>query len=133
MHYVCLIVEDDGKERVRTVEQLMSENEGSERDMSAAQMGFTIMQQMIEAHYGTITLESTEGKGTKVTVNLPADRDVFENNPNIQFIDPEELTEVAELEPESAETQKQDLAVEDAVVQQDQQLPLFAEHCLPKK
>ncbi|MCS2387055.1 ATP-binding protein [Bacteroides thetaiotaomicron] len=48
MHYVCLIVEDDGKERVRTVEQLMSENEGSERDMSAAQMGFTIMQQMIE-------------------------------------------------------------------------------------
>lgn len=96
MHYVCLIVEDDGKERVRTVEQLMSENEGSERDMSAAQMGFTIMQQMIEAHYGTITLESTEGKGTKVTVNLPADRDVFENNPNIQFIDPEELTEVAE-------------------------------------
>ena len=123
MHYVCLIVEDDGKERVRTVEQLMSENEGSERDMSAAQMGFTIMQQMIEAHYGTITLESTEGKGTKVTVNLPADRDVFENNPNIQFIDPEELTEVAELEPESAETQKQDLAV----VQQDQQLPLFAE------
>ena len=127
MHYVCLIVEDDGKERVRTVEQLMSENEGSERDMSAAQMGFTIMQQMIEAHYGTITLESTEGKGTKVTVNLPADRDVFENNPNIQFIDPEELTEVAELEPESAETQKQDLAVEDAVVQQDQQLPLFAE------
>ncbi len=127
MHYVCLIVEDDGKERVRTVEQLMSENEGSERDMSAAQMGFTIMQQMIEAHYGTITLESTEGKGTKVTVNLPVDRDVFENNPSIQFIDPEELTEVAEPEPESAETQKQDLAVEDAVVQQDQQLPLFAE------
>ena len=127
MHYVCLIVEDDGKEKVRTAEQLMSENKGSEHDMSVAQMGFTIMQQMVEAHYGTITLESTEGKGTKVTVNLPADRDVFENNPNIQFIDPEELTEVAELEPESAETQKQDLAVEDAAVQQDQQLPLFAE------
>ena len=127
MHYVCLIVEDDGKEKVRTAEQLMSENKGSEHDMSVAQMGFTIMQQMVEAHYGTITLESTEGKGTKVTVNLPADRDVFENNPNIQFTDPEELTEVAEPEPESAETQKQDLAVEDAVVQQDQQLPLFAE------
>lgn len=127
MHYVCLIVEDDGKEKVRTAEQLMSENEGSEHDMSAAQMGFTIMQQMIEAHYGTITLESTEGKGTKVTVNLPANRDVFENNPNIQFTDPEELTEVAEPEPESAEAQKQDLTVEDAVVQQDQQLPLFAE------
>ncbi len=126
MHYVCL-VEDDGKEKVRTAEQLMSENKGSEHDMSVAQMGFTIMQQMVEAHYGTITLESTEGKGTKVTVNLPADRDVFENNPNIQFTDPEELTEVAEPEPESAETQKQDLAVEDAAVQQDQQLPLFAE------
>ena len=78
-HYVSLTVEDNGKRKVRTAEQLMSESEVLENDLSAAQLGFTVMQQMIEAHRGTILLESTEGKGTKVTVNLPIDRAVLEN------------------------------------------------------
>lgn len=127
-HYVSLIVEDDGKDKVRTVEQLMSEEEGLGHDLSAAQLGFTIMQQMVEAHYGTIVLESTQGKGTKVTVNLPVDRAVFENNPNVLFTDPEELTEVIEPEPESVESPEQDVVIEEATaVKQEQQLPLFAE------
>ena len=71
MHYVSLIIEDDGKERVRTVEQLMAEGIIIEENLSVAQMGFTVMQQMIEAHHGTISIESIEEKGTKVTVNLP--------------------------------------------------------------
>lgn len=125
MNYVSLIIEDDGKEKVRTTEQLMSDDEGVGHDLSAAQLGFTIMQQMVEAHLGTIILESIEGKGTKIIVNLPADRAVFENNPNIRFIDPEELTEVTE--PEAVEPPKQDLIIEDVEVKQDQQLPLFAE------
>lgn len=128
MHYVSLIVEDDGKDKVRTVEQLMSEEEGLGHDLSAAQLGFTIMQQMVEAHYGTIVLESTQGKGTKVTVNLPVDRAVFENNPNVLFTDPEELTEVIEPEPELVESPEQDVVIEEATaVKQEQQLPLFAE------
>lgn len=127
-HYVSLVIEDNGKEKVRTAEQLMREDEGLGHDLSAAQLGFTIMQQMVEAHLGTIVLESTAGKGTKVTVNLPVDRAVFENNPNILFTDPEELPEVAETEPESAgEPSKQEVIIEDAEVKQDQQLPLFTE------
>lgn len=127
-HYVSLVIEDNGKEKVRTAEQLMREDEGLGHDLSAAQLGFTIMQQMVEAHLGTIVLESTAGKGTKVTVNLPVDRAVFENNPNILFTDPEELPEVAETEPESAEEpSKQEVIIEDAEVKQDQQLPLFTE------
>ena len=109
-----------------TAEQLMREDEGLGHDLSAAQLGFTIMQQMVEAHLGTIALESAEGKGTKVTVNLPVDRAVFENNPNIQFTDPEELPDVAE--PASAEElSKQEVIIEDTEVKQDQQLPLFTE------
>ena len=78
MHYVSLTVEDNGMKKVRTSEQLMSENGTLENDLSAAQLGFSIMRQMIEAHQGTILLESVEGKGTKVTVNLPVDRAVLE-------------------------------------------------------
>ena len=50
-------------------------------------------------------MESVEGKGTKVTVNLPVDRAVLESEPNILFIDPEELPEV---EPEVLEQLKAD-------------------------
>lgn len=92
--YVSLTVEDNGKKRVRTTEQLMGENVVLENDLSAAQLGFAIMQQMVEAHRGTILLESAEGKGTKVTINLPVDRAVLENDPGILFIAPEELPEV---------------------------------------
>ena len=72
MHYVSLIVEDNGMKKVRTSEQLMSENGTLDNDLSAAQLGFSIMRQMIEAHQGTISLESVEGKGTKVTKRPPS-------------------------------------------------------------
>lgn len=126
-HYVSLTVEDNGKRKVRTAEQLMSESEVLENDLSAAQLGFTIMQQMIEAHRGTILLESTEGKGTKVTVNLPIDRAVLENEPNILFIDPEELPE---LESEVSEQSQSELKVNDNVVKQE---PTLFTEVLPLK
>ena len=81
----------------------------------AAQLGFSIMRQMIEAHQGTILLESVEGKGTKVTVNLPVDRAVLESEPNILFIDPEELPEV---EPEVLEQLKADSKISENIGRQ---------------
>ena len=105
----------------------MSESEVLENDLSAAQLGFTVMQQMIEAHRGTILLESTEGKGTKVTVNLPIDRAVLENEPNILFIDPEELPE---LESEVSEQSQSELKVNDNVVKQE---PTLFTEVLPFK
>lgn len=102
LHYVSLTVEDNGIRKVRTAEQLMGESEVLDDDLSAAQLGFAVMQQMIEAHCGTILLESTEGKGTKVTMNLPVDRTVLENEPSILFITPEELPEVKPEMPEQS-------------------------------
>ncbi|WP_294479809.1 response regulator [uncultured Bacteroides sp.] len=122
IHYVSLIVEDDGNGRVKTAEQLLS-GEKPDADLAATQLGFTIMKQMVEAHHGTISLESVEGKGTKVVVNLPADKAVIENDENILFTDPEELTNSGpelivnpepEIEPEpetTNEVPKQELPV----------------------
>lgn len=99
INYVSLILEDDGNVKVMTAEQMIDEDK-LENDQSAAQLGFTLMKQIVEAHHGSITLESTTGKGTKVVVNLPADKVAFEGDQNILFIDPEEL---AEVKPESVD------------------------------
>lgn len=106
LHFVSLVVEDDSDTKVSTAEQLLNSQGGFDGDMSTAQLGFTIMQQMVEAHHGTITLESDEKKGTKVTVNLPTDKSIFEADPKIVMTDPEELTAhpVTETEPERPRT-----------------------------
>lgn len=93
INYVSLILEDDGSVKVMTAEQMIDEDK-MENDESAAQLGFTLMKHIVEAHHGSISLESIAGKGTKVVVNLPADKAAFEGDQNILFIDPEELAEV---------------------------------------
>lgn len=100
VNYVSLTVEDDADTEVKTAEQLLNDEEKKHSDLSTAQLGYTVMQQVVKAHHGTIVFESSEGNGTKVIVNLPTDRDIFENDPHILFTDPEELKEPeAEQEP----------------------------------
>jgi signal transduction histidine kinase len=36
-------------------------------------LGLTICQKIVHLHHGTITLHSTEGKGTTVQIDLPTD------------------------------------------------------------
>lgn len=117
LHYVSLVVEDDRQMQV-------------EKDLSTSQLGFTILRQMVEAHHGTISLENPEGGGTKVTVNLPVDKSVFENDPNIKFVIPEELSEVT-LDP--VEPLKPELAA-DSVAEEGISVPAEAlpeEECVP--
>ncbi|WP_195354896.1 hybrid sensor histidine kinase/response regulator transcription factor [Bacteroides ovatus] len=91
--YVSLMVVDDGKNKVRTLEQQLNEDELSDNELSTTQLGFSTVQQMVNAHHGMISFESSEGKGTKVTMHLPIDKSVFENDPNVLFVDPKELME----------------------------------------
>lgn len=100
VHYVTISVEDDGSELVNTVEQLIAEDKLTVNDIPSVQLGFTLMQQIIKMHHGSIVLESSQEKGTKVTVNLPSERRIFEEDPNISFVDPEKLEEIKEEEPQ---------------------------------
>lgn len=98
--YVSLMVADNGKDEVKTLEQQLSEDDLSDNELSTTQLGFLTVQQMVEAHHGMISFESSPGKGTKVTMHLPIDKSVFDNDSNILFVHPEELTEP---KPEPAE------------------------------
>lgn len=93
MTYVSFAVVDNGEKEVKTVEQLLVEEELPENDLSTIQLGFSTVQQIVEAHHGMVTLENAAGKGTRVTIHFPADKSVFENDPNILFTDPEKLVE----------------------------------------
>lgn len=93
INYVSLILEDDGNIKVMDAEKMIDKDR-KENDPSVAQLGFTLMKQIVEAHHGSIFLESIEGNGTKVVVNLPADKTAFEDDQNILFIDPEEMEDV---------------------------------------
>lgn len=112
INYVSLILEDDGNIRVMDAEKMIDKDR-KENEQSVTQLGFTLMKQIVEAHHGSIFLESITGNGTKVVVNLPADKDVFEDDQNIVFIDPEntsyakpemrEETELPQQEPPASE------------------------------
>ena len=43
------------------------------RSVKGSGIGLTIVKKIIEAHYGTISLDSTPGKGSTFQVTLPID------------------------------------------------------------
>ena len=120
MHYVTIIVEDDGKELVRTTEQLMDENKALMNDMPSVQLGFTFIQHIVEKHHGNIVLESGEGKGNKVVMNLPLGKSVFENDPNVVFVNPYTLEDI----PEQQKVQQSSVDATNDVLTQEVQVPV---------
>ena len=55
-------------------EPFQSADEHLSRDLGGTGLGFSIGKLLTEMHGGTLSIESTVGKGTAVTVRLPADR-----------------------------------------------------------
>lgn len=53
-------------------------------------IGLALSKSIIEKHHGTITVDSTLGKGTTFTVRLPRNVDVFREDKNIQRSDPQQ-------------------------------------------
>lgn len=101
LEYVTIIVEDNGKAPINTTEQMMAGCEVAGEDINFIEVGFSVMQRMVEMHHGTISLADSVEKGAKVIVNFPLNKEIFKDDPNIEFVDPEEVPDV---EPKVLET-----------------------------
>jgi signal transduction histidine kinase/tetratricopeptide (TPR) repeat protein len=73
---VCFRVADKGigipeSEKSRIFEKFYRTRTGNEQDAGGAGLGLTVVQHIVEAHGGTIEVESSVGKGSAFTITLP--------------------------------------------------------------
>lgn len=108
MSYLAIVIEDNGKVEV-----------------SSTELGFSMIKELVVMHHGSISLESENEKGTKVTVNFPIGKKMFEQDPNVTFIVPEELSDLpfetleasqTKAEAENVEQNKSSVSLDKALV-----------------
>jgi signal transduction histidine kinase len=73
---VCFRVADKGigipeSEKNRIFEKFYRAHSGKEQDTGGAGLGLTVVQHIVEAHGGTIEVESKVGEGSSFTIILP--------------------------------------------------------------
>jgi signal transduction histidine kinase len=71
-----IIVSDNGRgiapaAQARVFDRFQRTVEGRSEEQAAIGLGLPLARQFVEAHGGTIQLQSTEGEGTTVTIRLP--------------------------------------------------------------
>lgn len=49
-------------------------------------IGLSLVKEMVEMHHGTITVNSQSGVGSRFTVSLPLQREIFEEDVQVEFI-----------------------------------------------
>lgn len=112
LHYVTAVIEYEGQGMIRTAEELIDENEIPEEELVYTEMGFSAIRQIVEIHHGKISLESSHDGSTKVIVSFPLDKSVFEDDPNVLFVEPEDT---GEIEPQLLDFSQPNRTVEEFI------------------
>jgi two-component system phosphate regulon sensor histidine kinase PhoR len=76
--FVEIAVEDTGigipaKDLPRITERFYRVDKARSRDLGGTGLGLAIVKHLVQAHHGTLAIESEPGKGTRVRISLPAD------------------------------------------------------------
>ena len=93
-HYVTITVEDDGNASINSLGQILPGNKMAGSEPGFIEVGFTVMQRMMEIHHGKISLVDSPEKNAKISVSFPLDKSVLKNDPNIEFVDPEKNKDI---------------------------------------
>lgn len=109
VRYCVITVEDNGKNEVTIAENAL------QLDLSGVELGYDVMEKIIQLHHGTLLMKSSAGEGTEVVMELPVGRELLQADPNIVFVDPELQDDVVET-PSSVEEKSPEVPVPEETV-----------------
>lgn len=94
-NFFTIVVEDDGKIKVDTPCHYLENDKIQSKDLSSVELGYDMMKLIVEMHYGKVAIQSSEENGTKVTISLPVDKEIYDNDENVEFVVPQNICEQA--------------------------------------
>lgn len=117
----CCVIEvsDDGNCTVKALKD-MTEAELLNDESVTTELGLDVMQNIVHLHHGSLLLNNDPEEGTTLILKLPTDKNVFANDPNVTFVETEDLdvkevhTEITDEAPLNDEDEKR-LLTQDSV------------------
>ena len=107
--YCCCQIKDDGKNAIsESATFMLSEEQAGYESTNQLkpELGLSLMRDNIIAHHGDIKIIKDAESGTSVIVYIPIGKDHFENDPNVKFVESEELQPIEIVSVEEKEKQQ---------------------------
>lgn len=143
---VIISVTDEGvgiePNRLRTLFQRFESLAQQNMQQPSSGIGLSLVKEMVDMHHGTIKVNSQPGSGSQFIVTLPLQKEVFEQDSQVEFIlddghntDPQEegALPIAEEELEDADSKENNTTTEPLsilVVEDNEELKTFIKNIL---
>ena len=106
--FCCCLIKDDGKNKITESATYLLNKELDNDELSnqlKSELGLTLMKDNIVAHHGYIKIEQNVENGTSVMICIPMGKEHFGNDPNVTFVETEEVKTVKIITAEEKENQ----------------------------